>query len=534
MSETNIHGQPIVATPRPQRRLFTATLVLGVPGAGKTSLLAGFAEYLWETYRRVLCLYSWDGGAIPTVVQRYMKLGLIRFWRVRTRSADGLGIETLYLASKGYWPRKINPETGESSPAVDLVPPKTTRYTVTCLRTGVILAQLPNRSVVGPTFCESCRTMHPLHELHVAEDVHRTPGFEQVGGVAFDGLTSMTGVVLEFMDQARGQGQIGGEKSSFGGTVVSGSVKLGGNNRADVGFGQSRGQQFVNNSLSIPDLVEGPIFTALSMEASDEGGLAIVGPKLPGRAATDEAGAWFGNVSEVGLLLDDAGKEHHALYTRPFTDKQGRRHLLKTSASPTGVPDVLIDPIEAPWSQASLGVLFRLLDEDLRRALAQEMPGTPGIAGTPADYGDEPAFQTPTPPSVAASPGAAKDATPGVPTGLVAGGLPPLVPAAGLPAGPSLSAPPPTAAVLSSNGPLSSPPTVSGRRRGSRVQTDTGTPATQVAAALADGAAALPPVPPPAAPATAVAPVDSGAPPPPPGMRPPQRVPTGPPDDVPF
>src|SRR5438046_1828501 len=68
------------ATPT-ARRLFTATLILGVPGAGKTSLLAGFCEYLWEVYGKVLLLYSWDGGAIPTHVQRRMKQGLIRYWR---------------------------------------------------------------------------------------------------------------------------------------------------------------------------------------------------------------------------------------------------------------------------------------------------------------------------------------------------------------------------------------------------------------------------------------------------------------------
>ena len=70
------------------RRIFTATLILGVPGAGKTSLLATFATYLWDTYHKVLLLYSWDGGAIPTVLQKLMKQGLIRFWRARTRSAE--------------------------------------------------------------------------------------------------------------------------------------------------------------------------------------------------------------------------------------------------------------------------------------------------------------------------------------------------------------------------------------------------------------------------------------------------------------
>lgn len=375
-------------TPHALRRIFTATLILGVPGAGKTSLLAPFARYLWETYGKILLLYSWDGGAIPTDLQKLMKQGLVRFWRARTRSGEGLGIEGLMLATKGYWPAQINAETGETSPGVRLVPPVTTRYTVSCRKTGETLAQLPVTNLIAPTYCTPCKTLHAVAELNVHEDVHRTKGFELVGGVAYDGLTSMGSLVLDHMDEARGAGQIGGEKSAFGGIVTSGSIKFGGSNRADVGFGQTRCRQCVHNSLSIPYLLEGPVFTALSMEATDEGGLPIVGAKLPGRAATDEASAWFGNVFEMGKTTDDGGHEHFTLFLRPFTDAQNRRHLLKTSASPTGLPDVLVDPIGQPWAQANLGLVFQLLDADLTRALAEEIPGAPGLGATPTEYGE--------------------------------------------------------------------------------------------------------------------------------------------------
>ena len=88
MSDTPTTPTTTPTTPA-ARRIFTATLILGVPGAGKTSLLATFAEYLWETFNKVLLLYSWDGGAIPTDVQKLMKHGVIRFWRARTRSGAG-------------------------------------------------------------------------------------------------------------------------------------------------------------------------------------------------------------------------------------------------------------------------------------------------------------------------------------------------------------------------------------------------------------------------------------------------------------
>jgi len=408
--------------PETQNRIFTATLILGVPGAGKTSLLGTFATYLWDTYKRVLLLYSWDGGAIPTGLQKLMKQGLIRFWRCRTRSAAGLGIETIYYATKGYWPSVINARTGETSPAVDLVPALTTAYNVSCDK-GHQLARLPTRSV-GPTFCDACKTIIPVANQTIVESVQITRGFETVGGVAYDGLTSMSDVVMDHMDQQRGQGHIGGEKSAFGGVLSSGSVKFGGNNRADVGFAQTRGKQCVYNSLSIPNLVEGPVFTALSMEATDEGGLPIVGVKLPGRAATDEGSAWFGNVFEMGRERDDQGKEHFVMFLRPFTDPQNRRHLLKTSASPTGLPDKLVDPLNQPWAQANLGLVFTMLDADLKRALAEDdVADAPGIDQTPTTYGDafsvgakppapveQPVVSSTPPQTVAAAPTAAPTA----------------------------------------------------------------------------------------------------------------------------
>lgn len=393
---TTVPVAAAVAASPPPRRLFTATLILGKPGSGKTSLLKTYADYLWEVHKKILLLYSWDGGAIPTDVQKGMKQGIIRFWRARTRSAEGLGIETLYLAARGYWPRLINAETGETSPTVQLVPPVTVKYKVSCPN-GHLLLSVPSPALIVPTYCQPCASFIAQHDMRVEEELKRTKGFEMVGGVAFDGLTSMTDVVMDHMDRQRGAGNIGGEKPAFGGVVVSGNEKFGGNNRADVGFGQTRARQLVNASLGIPYLVEGPVFTALTMEATDEGGLPIIGPKLPGRAATDEGSAWFGNVMETGKETDDKNEEHFVLYLRPFTDVQGRSHLLKTSSSPFGVPDKLVDPptsAKQPFTQVNLGLVFKTLDEDLRRSLLQELPGAPGIPTEMMEYGEATMVET--------------------------------------------------------------------------------------------------------------------------------------------
>jgi hypothetical protein len=389
MSDVAVVPAPAPAA-EPVHRIFTATLVIGVSGSGKTSLAETFAMYLWETYKRILLLYSWDGGAIPTGVQKRMRQGLIRFWRARTRSASQLPLETLALGSKGYWPQVINPATGETAPSVRLIAPVTTRYTMYCPK-GHVLKMVPAASLIVPTICPVCKpaTMIQKADMTITEAATRTKGFENVGGVFFDGLTSMCDVVMDEMDSLRGHGHIGGEKSSFGGTITSGDVKYGGNNRADVGFSQGRARQYVGNSLTIPYLMEGPVFTGLAQEATDEGGLTIVSLKLPGSAAAEAAPAWFGNVMEMSKVLDDAGKEHFAIYLRPFTDKNGKRHLLKTSSSPFGVPDVLIDPPvgdKQPFTNANLGNVFKLLDEDLTAALLEDMPGVPGLEAI--EYGE--------------------------------------------------------------------------------------------------------------------------------------------------
>ena len=400
-----------MAETTPIRRISTATLIIGLSGAGKTSLLATFARYLWEVYHRVLLLYSWDGGAIPTEIQKEMKRGIIRFWRARTRSAPGLMLETLYLATKGYWPRTINPVTGETDPAIQLVPAVTTKYDAYCAA-GHLLQSVADARLLTPIYCGHCQKLPTPAEVRVDEQVARTKGFELVGGVAFDGLTSMTQAVLEHMDQARGAGQIGGEKSAFGGVVQSGDQKFGGNNRADVYFSQSRGQQFVNNSLSIPNLVEGPVFTALSTEGTDRGGLTLIGADLPGQAAFSQVPQWFGNICEADRLLDEHGKKHFTLRLRPFSDKDGRYHVLKTSASPAGVPDQLTDPpeeVKRPFEQFNLGLMFTMLDDDLRAALGDGQPLTEGVGiygeaptAVPAEQA-APALPSPSQPAVAPS-----------------------------------------------------------------------------------------------------------------------------------
>lgn len=425
------------------RRIFTATLVIGVSGAGKTSLLKTFAEYLWETHQKVLMLYSWDGGAIPNELQKRIQQGLIRFWRVRTRSGAGLALETLYLATKGYLPESIDPLTGETAPDVRLVAPLQVTYEASCPK-GHPLITTQAQSLLVPTICTACgNQMISRNEMILKTSSQRTKGFELIGGVAYDGITSMCQIVMDHMDRARGDGTIGGEKSAFGGIVKSGDVSFGGNNRADVGFAQTRAQQFVNNTLSIPGLVESPVFTGLSTEGESQG-LSVVGLNLPGQAALSQAPQWFGNIMEASSRLDTEGKKHFVLHLRPFIDKEGRYHLLKTSSSPFGLPDLLEDPAvddRQAFQGFNLGRVFKLLDEDLAASLAEQEEGLPGMPDGLLTYGETTPLPTP---SVSPSAGPVA-AGPRPVTPMPAGsGAPPTSPRRPPPAAvPSMNAAPP-------------------------------------------------------------------------------------------
>lgn len=536
---------PTPAPPDAIRRIFTATAVIGPSGQGKTSLAATFAAYLWEQYRKVLLFYSCDGGAFPTVIQKRIRQGLIRPWRMRTRSSEGLAFETCHLASKGYWPKTINPETGETDPAVQLVAPVTASYAVYCSK-GHHLRTVPSPTLIVPLFCGECKEMVQQSHMRIVDSVKQTRGFEQVGGVFFDGLTSMCGWFMGELDTSRGAGAIGGEKPPLGGPVLSGSIKFGGNNRADYGFAQTRAYQIVHNSLSIPNLYEGPVFTALPDEVTEAGSLLpMVGIKLAGSALTTESLQWFGNVVEARIEKNEKDWDIRRLYLSQYVDKQNRDHRLKNSG-PGTLPLYLEDPPinpQAPdarqfFTGFNLGNFFKLLDQALRESLAapDTLGELPGMASAPGAYGE----------AVTVEKGAGEPPKATAPTS----GIAPLTPSvAALPttsgAAPTPSAAPPVQA--------SGPPVVTARPRARKAPITMPPPA----AAGSPAQAPLPPLAPapipqaptpapvspaapavvpvgstPSAPAAAAVPAVTGAPPvsgttppPPPGMRPPQRAP---------
>lgn len=378
----------------PQTQVNSATLIMGVTGSGKSSLARTLADYLWETHKKVLYFYSSDGGGIPAKVQEGVALGIIKLWRMRTRDPGDLGLafETCYRAAQGYWPRRIDPKTGQTAPGVEMVAPIVKRFVMICPN-GHEVKKVLLQNHLSPQGCPTCKVMVTAQNMTVRETLTESAGFEDRGGCYFDGLSSMLSWGKMEMGQRAGRLELKGEEGSIGGKVISGELKFGGTTRSHVGFVQDRGEELAHLALGIPNLLVPPVFTALSMEASDEAALSVVGPKISGRAKTDEAPQWFGNCLETAKIPAEVGAgEQFCLYLSEFTDMQGRRHLIKNRAAPGTMPDKLIDPVEGPaFSEFNLGRFYRMLDQALRAGIEAAMlvyPDAPGLPEGIVEYGD--------------------------------------------------------------------------------------------------------------------------------------------------
>jgi hypothetical protein len=378
-------------------RLNSSTLILGETKAGKTTLLATAAEWLWEEHRKVLFLCTAELGGFSARVEQRIRQGLIRPWRMRTRDdeANSLSFETLHLASKGYVPaRFVDALTGEVERGVPLVAPTTTVYTQYCGECDAEVQRTRFRSKLKAATCPGCRKPVTLQNSRSAQTTMQTPGFEAIGSFGYDGLTSFSDWLLQDMSHRK---NLEGEKAALGGDIESGSLTFRGNNRSQVGMAQTRIHELVANSLGIPNLIVMPFWTAISHESSDDTGrLTVIGPKLAGDAKTYIAPSWFGNCTEAIVATNDRGEYIRRLYVSQWYDNSNRRHLCGHRGDPrfmqTFYEDEPYTDEQGPRSMCtgfSLAFFLREIEQSIQKGIAaDDMPDVPGMAAIPASYGD--------------------------------------------------------------------------------------------------------------------------------------------------
>ena len=444
-------------SPETQKRANSATLIMGGTGSGKSSLLATLVEYVWETHHKLTRIVTTDGGGFPDRIEALLRMGLAQIWRARTRDLpDGsLSFETCLRASQGWWPRRWNPRTGECAPGEKLVPPITEKYVMHCPQ-GHQVKTVPFQSLLTPGICPTCKVPVTKQNMRVSKTAVQTAGFEQIGAMGFDGLSSMLSWMLQDMGARSGRLELKGEEGAIGGKIISGDIKLGGNTRSHVGFAQSRAEELALNALGIPNLVLPPVWTALTLEAEDKGGLSIIGPKLAGHARTDEGPSWFGNCLEAAVVKDDRDRRQYRLYLSEFVDDKGIKHLVKHRGAPGTLPAYLEDPpiegneAQTAFTEFNLGTFFSLLDAGLDKtvlAMKAKYPDAPGVVDGMVEVGEavqveqaqaedgatgaETPAAAPTAQPATAAPAA--PARPAVPKAPVRAGKPPVASKAGKP-----------------------------------------------------------------------------------------------------
>lgn len=373
------------------RILNSPTLIMGRTHAGKSSLLVTAAEYVWETYGKVTCWYLSDGGGLPFQVQSLVNLGIVWLWRMRSRSAQGLAHETCQRAAEGYWPREIDPLTGEAAPNVELVAPMTTRIAMKCPNGHVVKVVALEAQLRSAAQCPTCKMQVTLQNMTTEKTVTPTKGFEKVGARFYDGISSMMSWGMDDLSDRTGRQELTGEKSALGGVVHSGDVSFSGSNRAQFGFMQKRAETLVLASGGIQGMVIPPIWTALVQDGSDEAGLRIAGPQIIGQARTAEAPQWFGDTIEAIIVNTADEKRYRRMNLKSYVDKDGMRHLCGVRSYPGLLPDFLEDEdtgeANAPsFQNFSMGTFYRLRQqarektESLYREKYQDAPGL--VAGT--------------------------------------------------------------------------------------------------------------------------------------------------------
>jgi len=218
-----------------------STCLYGCTGSFKTSQVKWFSHYIAETTGKATLLLSCDGGGWGACEPEIAE-GMILPYRCDSATVP---MPILQMISKGYWPR--NPMA--STPAeLDLQP----------------------------------------------------VNWDDVGGIAVEGWTSISAVIMRFLP-ASGISVGGEDRNKLGGfaqqVTVGGVVQnlnFRSNTRGDYGFVQNHLYGLVMNFNSLP--CKRVLYTALESKTEDDARTTVYGPSISGKKATAECGAWVGDL----------------------------------------------------------------------------------------------------------------------------------------------------------------------------------------------------------------------------------------------
>lgn len=372
-----------------------ATLIYGDTGTGKTTLLATYFEWVWQRYGKKSRYYAGDLGGFGDKMQGLADAGIVevcRFASIDPDATRGLPIGVCAKITQGYWPAEgqWDPESGLCEVGAELVAPATVFYSMKC-KNGHVVKKANSPALLTATACPTCKVMTTKETcLSVDKETTINPGFEDVGCVGYDSLTSMGEWMMADLNFRAGNGTLGGMKGNIN-TVISAGLTFGTGGMAAVGFAQNRIPDCPRNAVNIPGLVVPPIFTALEKKAADsDSKLPVYGPQVPGSAKTSDVPSYFGNCW-ITTKVQEEGREIHRLYLQGYRSPQDQiPHLGKSRVSPGALPEYVEDEPDATvengksFSKFNLGYVFTLLEkatQEEHARILQKYPNAPGKKG---------------------------------------------------------------------------------------------------------------------------------------------------------
>jgi hypothetical protein len=387
--------------------------LVGLTGAGKTSLAVTAVEEAWETYGKITHWYASDLGGWGNSLLSLIRLGICRVWYLRNHHNP---FTTMELASQGYWPETMQDlETGLAAPDVRLIAPRQVRWTVICPNDHAVASYADVAQATAMQLaCPTCGVVtSAANALRMDRVVVRSAGFKRVGHYVFDSMTQMSEYGLTELRNKSARGELpaghsgGSALGSADALREQGGSVFGTGSLAQYGFMQDRVPVWIGNARAIPDQVLPPIITfgiEYSKGSDESGGMPMYGPKIAGNKRTPQVPGWLGNCLYAAKEPhnppdhDEQGnvRSYHRLWlvNHPLAgDADNTPIVAKHRGEPLGMPDYLEDsgkPNEA-WQRCSLRVFYKLLRDQAEAIEARDrarFANAPALAGD-SDDGEE-------------------------------------------------------------------------------------------------------------------------------------------------
>ncbi len=291
-------------------------------GAGKSTLIAHLAAYVWKKYGKKTRVVGADGGGTKPF-QILIEKGIVEYWPIDLWDKD---IWTTFdLATKGWWPENLK------VPNSKLLPPyKEHMLCPHCHKRTQSVAQ-----------CSACHKAIPAGAL-VEKELEPLNGFGDVGAYGFESIAAWSFLV---MDRLR---TVAKAEDSFAIKDDDSTQLIKQSAQNHYGIAQNYIQKWVGNSRRLP--VWAVAWTTLELRGGDDGyGKPVYGPALPGKKLTALCTPWFTDVIHLELEPEEKKSDgtqvvNRVMYLADHFPPDTKPFGFKAKTSVPGMPTRLPAP----------------------------------------------------------------------------------------------------------------------------------------------------------------------------------------------